>query len=172
MTKIKICCFLAVAFLIDVLTILCCNRTRRFLSCRHQVRRWLLETGFSNFPASTLGIVLILNSFEERLTRLGADKWKHISGCTCSHPEYWMHHLTRMWLQGSVGDRHVRENIMVQLITDLISMVTGAYFSPENLCVRTYLCTHTEVPVCMYLCVYIWIHSFHFFVCVAGSRLK
>lgn len=44
----------------------------------------------------------------------------------------------------------MRGNIIVQLITDFISMVTAAYFSPNgaNLCA----CVHTGA--CMYVCMY------------------
>jgi len=58
----------------------------------------------------------------------------------------------------------MRRNIMVRLITDFgISMVTGAYFSPERIivCVYIFMYIHTGV------CVYRWIHGCHFFVCVA-----
>lgn len=58
---------------------------------------------------------------------------------------------------------------MMQLMTDF-SIVIGALFSPhrEDLCVseHTFMCIQTGA------CVYLWIHSFHFFACVAESRLK
>lgn len=58
-----------------------------------------------------------------------------------------------MWLWVSVGSRHERGDIMMQLMTDF-SIVIGALFSPHRedlcVCVNTHLCIYKQVPVYIY----------------------